>query len=462
MKSVDTLPSEEFSSLDRILYELDTTTPTIWHSPTQTFFRFSVLSDEQSPLDRLHDEAHQSKIYWRDRNGTTEAAGLGVADSLEANSAAGVSAALRTIHERTRSAPPDVRYYGGMRFRQDTPPDKYWSAFGGARFILPFVEYVHEGAEYRCHCTIALPLGSSLAEARTTARHRLYELEKSRQTVSKTSQTSKRTDVPTKQGWKRSIEEALRAFDEDRLEKVVLARRVTLEHPDRPDSIALLKKRAAEARRSTLFLFAMGDDTAFFGATPEYLYRREGRTIATEAIAGTRGRGATEEEDTIIGNELLHSDKDRREHASVQRYVASGLDDLTESFDIGKVQLLKLSSLQHLHAPFTGKLRIDADDATIIERLHPTPAVGGMPRRETLEFLRREGFDRGWYAAPVGWVNAHAAEFVVAIRSALITGNLAHLFSGAGIVRGSDPEAEWNEIEMKIGQMLELFAPTSA
>jgi len=472
MKSVDTLPPEE-SSIDRILYDIDADAPVTaqWQSQAQTFFRFSTPTEELAPLERL-PTAHHEKIYWRDRDGTTEAAGIGIADSIRSDAATSISALLRAIHERTHAAPPTVRYYGGMRFRQDTPPDKYWSAFGGSRFVLPFVEYVKEQGEYHCHCTIALPHGSSPEEARAALRHKLttwkasisssLQQEQDQARFSPSARGS-RIDVPNKQGWKRSIEAAIKEFDADRLEKVVLARRVTLQNASRTDdAVRLLKRRAAEAQRSTLFLYDFGDDAAFFGATPEYLYRREGRSIATEAIAGTRKRGANVEEDTAIGNELLSSDKDRREHASVQRYVASGLDDLTESFDIGKVELLKLSSLQHLYAPFTGTLRLGSDDAAIIERLHPTPAVGGTPRRETLEFLRREDFDRGWYAAPVGWVNAHAAEFVVAIRSALITGTSAHLFSGAGIVKGSEADAEWNEIELKIAPMLELFASQTA
>ena len=463
MKSVDTLALEE-SAPDRILYELDAETPfsAQWHSSSHTYYRFSIPTDEIDPLDRLQEQ-HREKLYWRDRNGIRESAGFGVADSIMSNAPMSVSTALRTIDERTRTAPRNVRYYGGMRFRQDTQPDAYWSAFGGSRFVLPFVEYVKEDGEYWCHCTLALPFPTSPDEARTAFRKKLLAFKAESSLVAEPqapySPNRKRREMPNEQGWKRLINEALREFTADRLEKVVLARRVTLENASTPvHAVHLLRQRATEAQRSTLFLYDFGDDAVFFGASPEYLYRREGRTITTEAIAGTRKRGANMEEDTAIGKELLSSDKDRREHASVQRYVASGLDDLTESFDIGKVELLKLSSLQHLFAPFTGTLRPDSDDAAIIERLHPTPAVGGTPRRETLEFLRREDFDRGWYAAPVGWVNAHAAEFVVAIRSALITGTSAHLFSGAGIVKGSEADAEWNEIEMKIAPMLQLFS----
>ncbi len=463
MKSVDTFPLEELFSLDRIMYRLHAIAPSVWHSSAQTFFRFSAPFGGQSPMFQLQTIPHPHKTYWRDRNGIIESAGIGVADSIEATQNLSINAALRIIHERTHAAPDHVRYYGGMRFRHDTLPDKYWSAFGVARFILPLVEMIRENGKYHCHCTIALPHGSSAEDARTALQGKLHQLfsdaKHHSDEVSRSFHIQKRSDAPDKNDWTSIINKALYAFAHNDLEKVVLARRVTLECSAQPDVMRLLQHRANAAQHSTVFLFAFDEQTAFLGATPEYLYKREGRTIATEAIAGTRKRGAIEREDAEIEQELLFSDKDRREHASVQRYVASGLDDLTESFDIGKVEVLKLATLQHLYAPFTGKLRTDADDAAIIERLHPTPAVGGQPRRESLDFLAQENFDRGWYAAPVGWANAHAAEFVVAIRSALITGTLAHLFSGAGIVNGSNADAEWNEIEMKIAPMLDLFSP---
>ena len=91
-----------------------------------------------------------------------------------------------------------------------------------------------------------------------------------------------------------------------------------------------------------------------------------------------------------------------------------------------------------------------------VERLHPTPAVGGWPRAAALRFIReQEGLDRGWYAAPLGWLDRHGAgEFAVGLRSALLEGSTAALFAGCGIVGDSDPAEEYAESRLKLRPML--------
>ncbi len=120
--------------------------------------------------------------------------------------------------------------------------------------------------------------------------------------------------------------------------------------------------------------------------------------------------------------------------------------------------ILKLNHLQHLYNQLTGQLKEHIDDGDIINELHPTPAVGGFPREAALEQIGwLEPFDRGWYAAPVGWISEDAAEFVVAIRSGLVAGQQLHLYSGAGIVEGSSPSKEWEEIENKISNFIKTL-----
>ena len=457
-----------------LLHALQTSTPRTWQSPTHLFVRISCTYNDFTPLELLHLLPTSHKTYWRDRNGTVETCGFGITHSFEATTHDTSSAIVRLIHNATRLAPANVRYYGGLRFQQNTTtPDAMWSGFAKARFVLPFVECERTEAASQLHSTVAMPLGSSMKAAQNLMRDNLRALAATVHSVSQSPFSDEyffqpisaktRTNTPTKAGWESNINAALQACNDERLEKVVLARRVTLECTENFDAITLFKQRLRLAQRATAFLMQFDNDATFFGTTPEFLFRREGRTITTEAVAGTRKRGTNAAEDRAIEQELLSCDKDRREHAYVQRYIASALDELTESFSIGSVELLKLSNLQHLYAPFTGRLRANMDDASILEQLHPTPAVGGTPRREALDFLQQnEGFDRGWYAAPVGWVNAHAAEFVVAIRSVLIRGNSAHIFSGAGIVTGSEAEKEWNELEMKIAPLLDLFTLESA
>jgi isochorismate synthase len=105
----------------------------------------------------------------------------------------------------------------------------------------------------------------------------------------------------------------------------------------------------------------------------------------------------------------------------------------------------------------SGVLREPAPSALALAGLlHPTPAVGGLPRAEALAAIAAlEGFDRGLYAGPVGWVDANGdGEWAVALRGAHLDGPRARLVAGAGIVAGSDPDAEWAETEAKLRPML--------
>jgi menaquinone-specific isochorismate synthase len=107
--------------------------------------------------------------------------------------------------------------------------------------------------------------------------------------------------------------------------------------------------------------------------------------------------------------------------------------------------------VQHLYNRFSGTLKPQVTDRDLLQALHPTPAMGGFPREKALAFLeKRECFDRGWYAAPLGWISPDRADFVVGIRSALVLGNDLHVFAGGGIVQGSIPQQEWEELEHKI------------
>ncbi|MCX6833694.1 MAG: isochorismate synthase, partial [candidate division Zixibacteria bacterium] len=193
--------------------------------------------------------------------------------------------------------------------------------------------------------------------------------------------------------------------------------------------------------------------------SPERLYRREGDSIETEAVAGTRPRAPDQCEDGRLASELTTSDKDRYEHDLVVSGIREDLAKICERFDTAApAALIKLSAVQHLRTQFEGKLKRNVDDMAILSALHPSPAVGGYPCEKAVSHLRKiESLDRGWYAGPIGWLDAANAEFAVGIRSALIHDNRMDLFSGAGIVAGSTSDAEWHEIENKISPFLQLL-----
>jgi isochorismate synthase EntC len=208
----------------------------------------------------------------------------------------------------------------------------------------------------------------------------------------------------------------------------------------------------------TAYVFAIQRGERFFvGATPERLVQAQNGQIQTMALAGSARRGETEEDDVRIGAELLQSGKNYSEHAIVVAMMREALKNhCTHVYVSTAPQLLKLKNLQHLKTPIVGELIPGRCILDIMADLHPTPAVGGFPRHAALESIRNtEKLDRGWYAAPLGWIGASGhGEFAVALRSGLIDGSKARLFAGCGIVADSDPQTEFAESCLKFQVML--------
>ncbi|MBO8141322.1 MAG: isochorismate synthase [Firmicutes bacterium] len=263
-------------------------------------------------------------------------------------------------------------------------------------------------------------------------------------------------DVPPKDRWEAAVRQAAAAVRQGRLAKAVLARsaRVSGEGGFVPGA-ALNQLRA---RYPDCCIFAVARDGAcFLGATPERLVRLKDGFVDVDCLAGSIGRGATPADDRRLARALLESAKDREEHRVVLRRIVEVLDSLCSSLDApGEPAIRKLANVQHLFTPVRGRLKEPAGVLELAARLHPTPAMGGYPARAALELIRDlEEIGRGWYAGPIGWTGAGGdGEFAVAIRSALLVGDEAWLFSGCGIMGDSDPQAEYRESCLKLRPML--------
>ncbi len=268
-------------------------------------------------------------------------------------------------------------------------------------------------------------------------------------------------EVPPAWRWKALVGEAAAAVRGGALRKVVVARTVHVDGVTTGAATALRRLRTAYPG-CALFAVARGD-LCFLGATPERLLRVRDGAVSTGALAGSAPRGATPEEDDYLGEVLLASPKDRLEHAlvveAVREAMAAACDEVVAP---PTPVLLRMPNVQHLYTPLRGRLRLPLGILELASRLHPTPAVGGVPREAALEWIaRHEGFERGWYAGAVGWLDgAGNGELSVAIRCALLHGRRAALFAGCGIVGDSDPEAEYAESCLKLRPLAEaLDAP---
>lgn len=256
--------------------------------------------------------------------------------------------------------------------------------------------------------------------------------------------------------WMNDVERVTASIQSGELDKVVLARQLRL-FADQPIvASAALERLYVQQRDSYIFAFEQGDES-FIGATPERLVKKEGEQFLSTCLAGSFARGHTTSEDVDFGVALLQDDKNLLEHALAVKMIKNAMSEVCLSIEMPEQPiLLKLKDIQHLYTPVAGLAREGASLLKAVEALHPTPALGGYPPQEAVKMIREvEQLDRGWYAAPIGWINRHQdGEFAVAIRSALIQGSEASLFAGCGIMGESDPRSEYNETTLKFRPML--------
>jgi len=248
-----------------------------------------------------------------------------------------------------------------------------------------------------------------------------------------------------------SVASGVELIAQKAFEKIVLAR--TRDYEVKGDIPLVDWLNELRNRYPTCHCFSFKNEAGLFmGATPEILIRVEGGRFYVDALAGSVGRGDTAVEDARLEQCLLRSDKDRREHAAVVESISRRLSLLgIEVKPATYPKLLKLANVQHLHTPISGLVPEGLHILDLVKALHPTPAVGGKPREQACDAIPGlENFNRGPYAGPVGWFDVYGEGlFVVGIRSALLCGDRMRLFAGAGIVRGSDPEKEKVETDLK-------------
>ncbi|MFB6345492.1 MAG: isochorismate synthase MenF, partial [bacterium] len=195
------------------------------------------------------------------------------------------------------------------------------------------------------------------------------------------------------------------------------------------------------------FLLEPRERQNFVGASPELLVKKKDTNIETESLAGTIETGKSDREKQKLADQLSSNPKDLEEHRIVVDSIVDDLHSLTTSLNVGERDIRSLDSVQHLYTPIHATASSSQHILEYVKQLHPTPAVGGLPREEALQSIRDvEPFDRGWYAGPLGWFDGEGNGcFAVGIRSALVRQRKAQFFAGAGIVSDSVPREEWDE-----------------
>ncbi|GAB4181660.1 MAG: isochorismate synthase [Calditrichia bacterium] len=387
-------------------------------------------------------------FYWHNRGDTFEVIGIKPLEVISGSDVSHVQHAFDDHRQKIELDSPGIRYFGGMQFNGLHRARAAWKGWPGYFFMIPHLEIIREKSQFFININYT-------SQSLSDLNHLVSLLQQDIEIQEECDGTClvNRSDVPGKREWTHLIHQALDEFSPNDMVKVVLARESRFNFSHSVPVIRLIEELHHHNSKSTYhFAFSPDGNEIFVGLTPERLYVRDKDVLQSEAIAGTRRRGETPEGDAELEKELMCSSKDRFEHKLVMDSIDNQFyflcDEVTRQQD---VSVLKLDHLQHLYCAFRGKLKPEITDPIIIAALHPTPAVGGSPRDKAMAFLsENEPFDRGWYAAPIGWFSQNQAEFAVAIRSALLKKQDIFVYAGAGIVKGSDPDKEWQEIEDKI------------
>lgn len=352
--------------------------------------------------------------------------------------------------------PRPFRAMVGFSFTADGPSNPAWGSFAAAEAVVPLASIVP--GDGGAVLAVFIPPGTEAGPVLARLATLTLPGEPSFPDLGDHSLES----VPPVAEWRAAVGEAVAAIDSHTLDKVVLARSVIVRSDQAADSFDLLHH--LEATYPRCFGFGWRNQQAtFLGASPELLVRSVAGSFSSNPLAGSARRGEGEDEDRALAEALMRSAKDRLEHQLVVDDVVARLEPLADELVVpGGPSLKRMATVQHLSTPVHGVLADPSHVLELVAALHPTPAVGGTPRSGAMEFIEKmEGFDRGWYTGGIGWVDgAGDGEVAIALRCGLVDGARAQVFAGAGIVTGSDPEAELVETRLKLRPLLDLLAAT--
>jgi salicylate biosynthesis isochorismate synthase/menaquinone-specific isochorismate synthase len=378
------------------------------------------------------------------------------------------AAAWRELASRAVCHPPDgppgagLVVVGGFAFAPAGGDAPHWAGFGAAGLTVPELALARRGRDVRL--TVAV-----LAEADDLPEDLVARVERR---LAGTCERALPLLDPAPSGrfriastappehYEAAVAGAVERIRAGTFEKIVLAREVAVHAPAPHDAAAVFG--VLRAGFGSCFVYCAGrGEAAFVGASPELLVRREGLRASTVALAGSTRRSADPAVDAHLGEQLLHSEKDREEQAIVARRIARALAPLSVWVAApDEPEIVRVANIQHLATPIRAQLTQPRGALELAGVLHPTPAVGAEPHDAAAPLIPAfEGLDRGWYAGPVGWTDANEdGEFCVALRCALLRGTEARLYAGVGVVRDSEPAAELAETEVKLGALLPVLS----
>jgi len=386
----------------------------------------------------------EASILW-DPPHRPACSGLGMAKTLPPD-AASVGQFFEATEHVGASTAPAPRVFGGTSFAPGAAQSSPWEDFGEGFVMMPSWTYrVDERAWLSLAVTGSRP---SDADECLQMFDSIWDSLERPIGVIPTPVSARRLAESDRAAWCRRVERVRSMIREGRFDKVVAARHCVVELETGAGSLDVLKRLEQRFPGCTRFALWRGGAT-FLGATPELLVCRRGTEVFSEALAGTTAHGDEAR--------MMASRKEHEEHQLVVRAVLDALEPHCETLrSAPEPRIRELPNVLHMQTPIEGRLRSPTHVLELVDALHPTPAVGGVPSADAVAWIvAHEDLPRGWYSAPVGWVDADGdGEFFVALRSGLLRDGKAWVYAGAGIMADSDPYAEYAETELKMQALL--------
>lgn len=371
-------------------------------------------------------------------------------DSFEVSKLLDSPIFLPAFYWHGRDTETEIFAFGELLFSDKIPHIQTVRVIEGEKFEPPFLGHLkyefHNG--YEGHFSLPTVVIEKLGEELTLTRYSKdktfapLDLTPSKLTEDIPLEVLDRDDAPNEERWVSLVNQSLERIKKELFSKVVLARRseFTLSSSLLPSTI--LKHLKLKQKNCSLFSFQYQEGSVFLGATPEFLYRRSKNILQSEALAGTC---------PLDSPGLLNSKKELYEFNIVKNDITRMLHSICSKVKQLPNHMVSTGSVQHIHSGYVGHLKVGIKDHAIASLLHPTPAICGTPRVYANRFIQEnEPFTRNMYAAPLGLVTESNAQVVVGIRSALIEAKKLIAYAGCGLIEGSDPVKEWQELESKI------------
>lgn len=405
------------------------------------------------------------RFYFKDRDNERIFAGLGSAatiQSVKENRFAHIESQWDALMSGASIYNPYDIYgtgpvaFGGFSFDPQREQGDEWSRFAPSFFYVPELMMTSYNGE--TYVTVNIICAKEEAEERFS---RIEQRKEELLSVMKRPLEKESVLMEIRAGdtgaWKQAVQRAVDEMNSDeQLKKVVLARRVTAVF-DGPISSERVLRHLDEGQPDSFVFSIEAMDSCFLGASPERLVKKRAGRVQTTCLAGSTGRGATAEEDELLAKALLEDSKNRIEHDYVVQMIRDEMKAMCHHVTVPDAPVvMKVRDIQHLYTPVIGEAAENDSILRFVEALHPTPALGGLPNERALHVIQElEEMDRGFYAAPVGWMDYRKnGEFVVAIRSGLVVQNEALLYAGCGVVKDSSPDKELEETNIKLRPML--------